>query len=742
MGKVILVSNRLPVSVTRKAGELHFQQSVGGVAVGLASLQKEYGGAWIGWPGIAAERVKDQAGEIEERMRSLGLHPVFLGQREVEQFYYGFCNRTIWPLFHYFTHYTVYSNRLWEVYVRVNRKMAEAVAEVAKPGDTVWVNDYQFMLLPGLLRKRRADLQIGFFLHIPFPSFEVFRLLPWREEIMQGMMGADLIGFHTYDYVRHFLSSTRRLLGYENTLGLMHFGSRVVKADAFPMGIDYGRFAGAVSAPEVEKQIRRVHEKVGNRKIVLSIDRLDYTKGIPERLEAFGKFLADNPEFEDKVTMIMVAVPSRTRVEHYMQLKMKVDELVGRINGRHGTLDWMPVWYLFRSLPFNTLSALYRAADVALVTPMRDGMNLIAKEFIASKPDGDGVLILSELAGAANVLGEALIVNPNNRSQMVEALKTALSMSPEEKSERMRPMQRRLRRYDLRSWGQHFLDSLTSVASQRRALSARSITDEEKSELRAAYASASSRLILLDYDGTLVPFRAKPSDARPDADVIELLRPLTNDKTNEVVIVSGRDKETLSGWFEGLDVGLIAEHGVWAKERGGAWSMIEPLRNEWKEEVRPFLDLYVDRTPGSFLEEKEFSLVWHYRRVEPDLGARRAIELKDELLQLTANLDLGVLEGSKVVEVKNTAANKGKAAMRWVSMRNWDFILAIGDDFTDEDVFVALPAGAYSIRVNLIPSQARFNIESYHEVRNLLSSLTSTPPDTSILSGRTGSRKA
>lgn len=742
MGRVILASNRLPVSVTKKGAEVHFQQSVGGVAVGLASLQKEYGGTWVGWPGIAAERATDRISEIEAHLRSLGLHPVFLGQREVEQFYYGFCNRTIWPLFHYFTHYTVYSNRLWEVYVKVNRRMADAVSEVAEPGDSVWVNDYQFMLVPDFLRQKRPDLQIGFFLHIPFPSFEIFRLLPWREEIMEGMMGADLIGFHTYDYVRHFLSCTRRLLGYEDTLGQMHFGSRVVKADAFPMGIDYGRFAGAAGSPEVGRQIKRVREKVGDRKIVLSIDRLDYTKGIPERLEAFAKFLADNPEFEDKVTMIMVAVPSRTRVEHYMQLKIKVDELVGRINGRHGTLDWMPVWYLFRSLPFNTLSALYHTADVALVTPMRDGMNLIAKEFVASKTDGDGVLILSELAGAANVLGEALIVNPNNRSQMVEALKTALSMSQEEKSERMRPMQRRLRRYDLRGWGHHFLDSLSSVASQQRALSARKITEEEKSELKERYASAASRLILLDYDGTLVPFTSRPSDASPGGSVIELLRPLTDDRANEVVIVSGRDKETLSGWFEGLDVGLIAEHGVWTKERGGAWSMIEQLRNDWKDEVRPFLDLYVDRTPGSFLEEKEFSLVWHYRRVEPDLGARRAIELKDELLQLTANLDLGVLEGNKVVEVKNTAVNKGKAAMRWVTMRDWDFILAIGDDFTDEDVFAALPASAYSIRVNLIPTQAKYNIESYLEARELLHGLTSKRPETSILSGRTGSRKA
>ncbi len=731
-----MVSNRLPVNITRRGGELRFQQSVGGVAVGLASIREQYAEVWVGWPGLAVDRAKERVDDIEDKLRDLGLKPVFLSQQEVEQFYYGFCNRTIWPLFHYFTHYTVYSRRLWDAYVNVNQKMADAVAEVAEPGDTIWVHDYQYMLLPKLLREKGMGLKIGFFLHIPFPSYEIFRLLPWREEIIEGIMGADLIGFHTYDYVRHFLSCTRRLLGYEGNLLQVSKGNRYVRVDAFPMGIDYDRFAGMAETPDVQKEIQHIRDKVGDRKVVLSVDRLDYTKGIPERLEAFGRFLASNPEYEDKVTMIMVAVPSRTRVEHYVQLKSRVDQLVGRINGRYGTLDWMPVWYLYRSVPFRTLSALYKTSDIALLTPLRDGMNLIAKEFIASKTDDKGVLVLSELAGASNVLGEAITINPNNRDQVVEALKIAMSMPEHEQVERNRIMKARLRRYNLKGWAGHFLDSLSAIISHQRDLVARTVTSGVKSAILGDYSKAGRRLILLDYDGTLVPYRDKPSQGRPDRAVKETLAALSSDERNEVVVASGRDKGTLQEWLGDLNVGLIAEHGVWLREKQGDWNMIESLENDWKEEVRPYLELYVDRTPGSFQEEKDYSLVWHYGRVEPGLGSLRARELRDELVDLTANLNLAVLEGEKAIEIKNASANKGRAAAQWISKGPWDFILAAGDDFTDEEVFSVLPEDAYSIRVNLTSSRAKYNVESYADIRTLVGDLTEIGGESSILAGR------
>jgi trehalose 6-phosphate synthase/phosphatase len=605
----------------------------------------------------------------------------------------------------------------------VNEIFCEAVLEVAEPDDTIWVHDYQLMLLPKCLRERLPNARVGFFLHIPFPSSEIFRLLPWCKEIMEGIMGADLVGLHTYDYARHFLSSMRRLLGYEHALGQITTGDRVLRVDAFPMGIDYQKFADAASDLEVENEIRKIRKKVGDRTIILSIDRLDYTKGIPERLEAFGRFLARHPEYEDKVTMVLVAVPSRTRVEQYVLLKRHVDELVGRINGRYGSLDWTPVLYLYRALPFRTMAALYQLADIALVTPLRDGMNLIAKEYVASKVDGKGVLVLGEMAGASNVLGESITVNPNSRESVVEALKTALTLPKEEQIERNRAMQKRLQRYDLNRWAGDFMDGLSRVGDLRERLSAKLLSGEGKETLVEAYARSDKRLILLDYDGTLIDFADRPEAAKPDEELTELLGMLTADPRNSVVIISGREKDSLMEWFGTLEVGLVAEHGIWVKNKGMNWEMIEPLRDEWKDDIRPFLERYVDRTPGSFIEEKEFSLVWHYRKAVPGLGSARAMQLKDELLLLTSNLNLGVLEGSKVVEIKSAGINKGRAALHWILRDRWDFILAVGDDPTDEDVFDALPGSAYSIKVRLTPSRARFNVESPDEVRSLLEDL-------------------
>lgn len=734
MSKMIMVSNRLPVNVVKRGNELKLQQSVGGVATGLASVRESHGAVWLGWPGLPIERIGGQLKDVEGELKARDLHPVLLSDQDVEQYYYGFSNRTLWPLFHYFTHYAVYSKRLWDAYQRVSDIFCEAVLEVAEPDDTIWVHDYQLMLLPKCLRERLPDAKIGFFLHIPFPSSEIFRLLPWCREIMEGMMGADLVGLHTYDYARHFLSSMRRIMGYDHALGQIMNGDRVLRVDAFPMGIDYARFAGAGDAPDVQSEIGKIRKKVGDRKVILSIDRLDYTKGIPERLEAFGRFLARNPEYEEKVTLVLVAVPSRTRVEQYVLLKRRVDEIVGRINGRYGTLDWTPVLYLYRSLPFHTLAALYQLADVALVTPLRDGMNLIAKEFVASKADGKGVLVLSELAGASNVLGESLIVNPNSRDTVVEALKRALTMPEEEQIERNRLMQKRLRRYDLDSWAGDFMDGLSRISSVRERLSAKRLSGDGTKSLADAYARAGKRLILLDYDGTLVDFADTPDAARPDEALIELIGALAGDPKNEVVIISGREKGDLTAWFGDLDVGLVAEHGIWVKDKGADWGMIEPLRDDWKRDVRPFLERYVDRTPGSFIEEKDHSLVWHYRKAVPGLGSARARQLKDEMTLLIANLNLGVLEGSKVVEIKSAGINKGRAALHWVLRERWDFILAVGDDPTDEDVFAALPESAYSIRVRLIPSQAKLNVESPEEVRLLLTDLAgvSRPKDFAV----------
>ena len=723
MNRLVIVSNRLPVTLVKKDGRFDTKASAGGVATGLGSIHQTSDSLWIGWCGLAQERLKGHEEEIRETLAERRCHGVFLSQYDIENFYFGFANKTIWPLFHYFPLYAVYSNSFWDSYVRVNRAFCDEVVKIARKDDIIWVHDYHLMLLPQMLRQRMPDATIGFFLHIPFASSEVFRLLPWRRDIIDGLVGADLVGFHTYDYVRHFNESARRVAGYEHDLGYITVEDRLVRVDAFPMGIDYKRFYEAGELDGVTAHAERIREQVGDAKVILSIDRLDYTKGIPQRLEVFDLFLEKHPEYRGRVTLILVAVPSRTGVEHYRLLKRRVDELVGRINGKYGTIGWVPVWYLFRSVPFEKLVALYKLADVALVTPFRDGMNLIAKEFVAAKTDGRGVLILSEMAGAARELGEALIVNPNNKDEIVDALMTALTMPEEERIERNRTLQHRLARYSIGGWVGDFMARLENVKMLQKERAVRRLTGDAKDKLFERYAAARKRLILLDYDGTLVPFSDWPRKAVPGGETIPLVQALVEDGKNDVVIVSGRDKDTLEEWLGALDIGLVAEHGAWIKRRGKDWLMPASLNNDWKSQVRPLLELYVDRTPGSFIEEKGFSLSWHYRKTDPGWGSLRARELRDDLADLTANLAIGVLDGSKVIEVKDVAVNKGQAVMGWLGGGSYDFVLAAGDDWTDEDMFGALPEWAFTIKVGRGASAARFNLDSYRDVRDLLKEL-------------------
>ncbi len=719
-GRMIIVSNRLPVTVSKREGKLNFQPSAGGLATGLGSFYRETGGVWLGWPGISLESIRGREEEVEEKLAELSCKPVFLSQRQIENFYYGFSNKTLWPLFHYFLQYAVFDQKLWEAYRRVNRLFCEAVLEVADPDSTIWVHDYQLLLLPHLLRERLPRASIGFFLHIPFPSFEIFRVIPWRKELLEGMLGADLVGFHTYDYVRHFISSVRRLLGYDHQLGLITTATRVIRVDAFPMGIDYEKFARSVEKKEVKQEIKRIRRRIGERKVILSVDRLDYTKGIAQRLRAYDQLLEKYPEYKEKVVLILVAVPSRTRVEHYMLLKREVDELIGRINGRHGAFGWTPVWYLYRSLQFPTLAALYNLADVALVTPFRDGMNLIAKEYVASTPADKGVLVLSEMAGAASELGEAIIINPHNLNQMTEAMREALEMEPEEKRTRNNLMKYRLRRYDIHRWAQEFVQKLQEVKELQQEYVARQVTPRLLQKIKEDFLAAQSKIEFLDYDGTLVGFTTRPEAARPDAELLRIIEKLGQIPGNDVVIISGRDKDTLTRWFGELPVYLVAEHGIWVRAPGRDWEMIEPLSTDWKEAIRPIMENFADLTPGAFIEEKDYALVWHYRRADPELSSVRARELKEALYDVTQNLDLLVLEGNKVIEVKPINVNKGRTARYFLEKKDYEFILAVGDDWTDEDLFEAMPEEAYTIKVGFGVSRAKYQVESYREVRKIL----------------------
>ncbi len=720
--KVILVSNRLPVTIKKVKGKYTFENTVSGLVSGLDRFHRSSKGLWVGWPGTFFYKEDKEKEKFFEKQlsRKYNYHPVFQSQADAENFYYGFCNSTIWPLFHYFTQYAVYEKSFSHAYRRVNQHFCDAVVKGAGANDTIWVHDYHLMLLPQLLREKLPKAKVGFFLHIPFPSFEIFRLLPQREEILRGILGADVVGFQTQGYALHFLNSVRRILGHDINLGQINTGDRIIKTDAFPIGIDYRRYNQATQTPRVQKEISRFKKKIGGRKVILSIDRLDYTKGIPQRLAAYSEFLERYPDWREKVIFILVATPSRTKVESYQTMKKSIDELIGRINGRFGSLGWNPIWYLYRSLDIYELTALYAVADVGLLTPIRDGMNLIAKEFVATKADGEGVLILSEMAGAAEELREALIINPNSESEIVEALKRALLMPKQDKVKRNKEMQKELQHYDEKLWADNFMESLAETRKLQEEIGERVLTSRVEKELFKAYQGAKERLLLFDYDGTLVSFAQTPGEAKPDDDLLKLLKRFSQDLKNEVVVISGRDKGFLDHWFGKLNIALVAEHGVWIKEKEGKWQMPKRLTDNWKGKIRLVMKSFVEKTPGSFIEEKSFSLIWHYRKTDPDLGQTRAIELVEVLKGIEEGKNLQVMEGNKIVEVKSAYVDKGKVASHFLTKKGWDFILGLGDDTTDENMFGAMPKGAYSIKVGLGPSKARFNLKSVKDVRQFL----------------------
>lgn len=725
MDRLLIVSNRLPVSVSKKENRLQFSKSVGGLATGLEPFCKSRDCLWLGWPGISSESLNaGQKRLITERLKKDKCLPIYLSGEETEKFYYGFSNKTIWPLFHYFPQYTVYSEDLYKGYEAVNRIFCEKVLEEAKPNDTIWIHDYHLMLLPGMIRERMPDAKIGFFLHIPFPSYEMFSLLPWRAELMNGILGSDLVGFHTYNYIHHFLFSARRLLGYESSFGQLIAGERRIKVDCFPMGIDYKKFSGASAQPEVKKKMDSFRRAFKEHKVILSIDRLDYSKGVLQRLNAFEVFLRDNPQYRKKAVFVLVVVPSRTPIGQYGQLKKDIDEMVGKISGKYGTMDYNPITYIYRRLSDPELMAFYNVADIALITPLRDGMNLISKEYIASKNDGNGILIISETTGAAGELGEALIVNPNDTMMISRALKTAFEMDEGEQKKRMGQMQERLRRYDITRWTDDFLHTLDEFKKSEEESSATRITAALKEKLISSYRESRKRFFILDYDGTLVPFADFPKKAEPDREMLRILGEIAKNPKNEVMILSGRDRATLDEWFSGVNVRLAAEHGAWIKGRDGKWEATKPQKNEWKGEARQILEMYVDRTPGTFVEEKDFSLVWHYRRAHPGLASLRVRELKEVLLNYVKNLGLTVAEGNKILEIKNTDINKGNIAAKILSKERPDFILAAGDDSTDEDLFAAMPRRAYSIKVGTGASHAKFGLPSVSSMRSLLEELS------------------
>lgn len=463
--RLLIVSNRLPVTARRSAQGLSLTPAAGGLATGMRRFHEASNGVWIGWPGDVSQFDPDERDELDGVLHSRGIVPVHLSKDQIDRYYHGFSNRVLWPLFHYLIDRVPVHAAGWEAYREVNTAFADVVAAQYQPGDLIWVHDYQLLLLPQLLRERLPTARIGFFLHIPFPSAEVFRILPWRREVLDGLLGADLLGFHISAYTRHFVEAVQQVVGAGTGADHIRVGKHEVGLGAFPMGVEADQFAALANDEAIRAEAAAIRHDAAGRQIVLGVDRLDYTKGIPRRLVSIERLLTARPELSDQMRYIQVAVPSRGEVDSYQKFKRLVEETIGRINGTCSTLRSTPIHYVYQSVSRRQLVALYAAADVMLVTPLRDGMNLVSKEFVATRVNDDGVLVLSEFAGAAAELAGAMMVNPYDVDAVSNTLYQALNMPAEERRTRMQALRRRVHEYDVHHWATEFLQRLEGRVS-------------------------------------------------------------------------------------------------------------------------------------------------------------------------------------------------------------------------------------------------------------------------------------
>ncbi len=723
MGRLILVSNRLPVQI-RRTGRRHLVlPSAGGLVSGLGPVHEAGNGLWIGTLGAKPNEAVQQ--QLAERRQIA----VVLPKEAAARHYEGYSNGMLWPLFHYLIGSVTFDRKDWDAYYEVNERFADAVEEHYRPGDSIWVHDYHLMLLPRMLRERLPEASIAFFLHIPFPSSEVFRILPRKEAILRGLLGSNLVGLHTYDYARHLVSSFRRLLGVEFDDDWTSAGGERCHVGVFPLGVDFDVLQERATQPSVERRCERLRKQALGRKIILGVDRMDYTKGLPLRLQAYRRFLELYPKWRDQAVLWQLVVPSRSNIPQYRALKEQVERAVGEINGMFSQGGSVPIQYMYRSVPADELAALYRAADVGLVTPVRDGMNLVAKEYVASRPDNTGVLVLSEFAGAASEMGEALMHNPWDVDGTAEAIKRALEMERDESARRMAALRKRANANNVHRWVKRFLAAFEASCRPLYAP-----TDEElvaahewRRDCLAAFARCKRAVMALDYDGTLIDIAQTPEQAEPTPPLRALLALLGRHPKLELVVLSGRDMATIQRWLGDLPVHLVAEHGFWYRPRGSdRWQ--EVVRNidlSWKAPVREVMEDYAARAPGVIIEDKKSTLSWHYRLVEPAFGGWLARELAQHLVEAFAQNPVAVHLGKKVVEVRPYGIDKGRA-YKVIEQRlgPFDFVLAAGDDHTDEDLFAALSAGAWAIRIGAGQSRAAYRLGSPKELREFLEALS------------------
>ncbi|KAF6004263.1 Trehalose-6-P synthase/phosphatase complex synthase subunit [Cyanidiococcus yangmingshanensis] len=775
--KLIIVSNRLPITIKRKSdGQHEFTVSSGGLVSALEGAldPQEMPSIWVGWPGGDVDP-DDQAHVAAELVAQHALVPVFLSAELHEMYYNGFCNDVLWPLFHYVPLQVVtldgerkFDYKYWAAYTTANQRFAEAVLSVYRRGDTIWVQDYHLMLLPALLRRKlRHTTRIGFFLHTPFPSSEVYRILPVRREILEGVLAADLIGFHTFDYARHFLSVCTRILGLESSHRGVEFHGHFAHVGIFPIGIDPNLFLRTLELPLVKARIEELRNRFSKERVLIGVDRLDYIKGVPHKLLAFETLLKKYPEWNEKVVLVQIAVPSRIEVEEYRKLIAYTNELVGRINGHFGSVEYAPIMFINQSIPFEELCALYHVADVAVITSIRDGMNLVSYEYVMCQREKCGVLILSEFAGSAQSLSGAIRVNPWNIEELAAAMHEALTMSDREREVKHWKLYRYVTTHTASYWAASFISELRQL---RDTPGLQPSTQQllPLPEFVQRFRRSTRRLLILGYEGAIQEPQSVPELAAPSQTLWRLLMKLSSEPDNRIYLLSSRDKTHLESWFgqmhsDGerssnapqLPLGLIAEDGQFYRhpDRTAAWKLTSSAAEaapgetelQWKHEILPILNYYTERTPGSFLEIKERSISWHYRDADPDYGVWQARELQAHLSDYCTTMPLEVIHqggSSKRIDFRATGASR-VAAISQILLEipsPSDLIFCLAGDTRDDSELYAMLRGhnregadrivwtcrvgpGISIQTRADPTHAEFYVPEIGHAKNILREL-------------------
>lgn len=723
MSRWIIVSNRLPFSYDEEKGKL--RPSSGGLVTAIRGIKTKEEVVWIGSlpNNVPRKLVKDHkdADDIKFSFPDLD-------QKLYDDYYNGFCNDALWPILHYETDSVKFRPENWKDYQKVNEIFAKHINKVAKKDDIIWVHDYQLFLVPKLLKELNPQLKIGFFLHVPFPSSEIWRQIPCRNEILDSLIHADLVGFHDFAYLRHFVSSVYNLLGLHSSLLEIKSNRNNTKLGVYPVSIDTKDFIKKAASKKTAKEIEKYGLKNKELKYVLGVDRLDYSKGLLYKLEAFQRFLKDNPNHVGKVQLIQIAVPSRTDVPEYIKLRHDVERLVSEINGEFSRINYIPVKYIFNSVSVHELMALYRACDILLVSSKRDGMNLVCLEYIAAQdPENPGVVMLSEFAGAASTLSHATLINPMDIQDTADKLKSSLETKLSERKKRHHTMYEYLKDYTATTWASAFINHLKKKTLESNP-KVKDLTQKSKlSSLKKEFKNV-ERAVLLDYDGTLTPIVNNPQDAYLRPKMRDLIKNIQAQDGTEVIIVTGRDANFITKQFEDVDCYIACEHGAkFYDYKKKKWrNLVSSSKTEWFGQASQIIKEYSRRTPGSFFEKKNYAIAWHYRNSPQDFGEFQARKLVIDLESGLSHLPVTVILGKKVVEVKSIEANKGYF-VQWFAARylkKGQKVFAIGDDRTDEDMFTSLGKKGECVKVGRPDkTNAQYYLEDQKDVYKTLKEL-------------------